>query len=161
MKSLSIANTMTPSQRGTVQSIPNPREFSPSNWMFDPIRANAPDWRPSNADLSNNNYYSQKEGYQNIKNGMFNPLTGAEPVNGHVNYFLKPLDQEQTNAHMSGYKDQKITRVADNMNPAFVMRFPPYQYPINDWRKVFQGSQSTRPYTPFSQVPNQSFNPAR
>jgi hypothetical protein len=156
---LSIANTMVPAQRTTEQSIFNPKEISPTMWMFDPVRTQQYDWQPEVAQLSNNNMFAKNEPYQDVKNGMFNPLTGREPIYGHVRYRLNPLDQEQTNR--AGYEQQKQTRYRDNMDPAVAMRWPAYQYPVNDWRKVYQGSISTRPYTPFSAVPNQSLNPAR
>lgn len=146
MKSVSIAQSMIPSQRGTVQSCVNPREFSETDWQFNVNRAYQLDWAPGAAMNSNLNYFTQMEPHQKIKNGMFNPLTGREPIYGHTNYTLNPLDQEQTGSHMAAYQLQKQTRVADNMSPLPSMRFPPYQYPINTptsaWVHSYQGSRS-------------------
>lgn len=138
---LSIANTMLPSQRHTEQNFPNPREFAPNDWQFSPSRAQQLDWQPMVQSLSTTNWYSNREGWKQVKNGMFNPLTGAEPIFGHVDYQLNPLEQEQTNAQMSGYQAQKVTRVADNMSPVGSMRMPTYQYPVGAWQNVFQGSR--------------------
>ena len=144
MNSLSIAQSMLPSQEHTRQSFPAPRQFAPDDWQFNLMRDFAPDYREGNAEQSNNNYFAKKEPYQQVKNGMFNPLTGQEPIYGHVEYKLNPLDQEQTNAQMSGYQLQKQTRVADNMSPIGVMKFPPYTYPVNGppnvWANVYTGS---------------------
>jgi hypothetical protein len=144
MKTLSIAQSMLPSQEHTRQSFPAPRQFSADDWQFSLMRDFAPDYREGNAEQSNLNMFAKNEPYQQIKNGMFNPLTGQEPIYGHVNYRLNPLDQEQTNAKMAGYQMQKITRVADNMSPAGVSRFPAYQYPVNGppniWANVYTSS---------------------
>lgn len=137
---------MVPSQRGTVQGTVNPREFGPNNWEFNVNRAYQLDWAQGTTLNSNLNYFSQKEPYQSIKNGMFNKLTGEEPSAGHINYRLNPMDQEQTNSHMAAYQLQKQTRVSDNMSPIGSMRFPPYQYPINTptsaWVHAYTGSRS-------------------
>lgn len=154
MRALSIAQSMLPSQRHTEQNFPNPREFAPNDWQFSPLRAQQLDWQPMVADLSCDNWYNNKEAWQSIKTGMFNPLTGAEPIFGHVDYQLNPMEQEQTNAQMSGYQLQKITRVADNMSPAGSMRLPTYQYPVGAWQNVFQGSRyPPNMPRPFSQPP--------
>ena len=107
------------------------------------------DYMPGNAIQSDANFFALREPYQQVKNGMFNPLTGREPIYGHVNYDLNPFQQEQTNAHMSGYQIQKQTRVADNMSPLYVMRAPTYEYPVksgknapNVWARVYNGSQT-------------------
>lgn len=144
MKSLSIAASMIPSQEHTRQSFPAPRQFGPANWSFQLMRDSAPDYREGNAEQSDLNMFAKNEPYQAIKNGMFNPLTGTEPIYGHVNYVLNPLEQEQTNAKMSGYQLQKQTRIADNMSPKGVMNFPSYRYPTNGppniWANVYTGS---------------------
>jgi hypothetical protein len=144
MKTLSIARSCVPSQENTRQSFPAPRQFRPDDWQFKLASDFAPDYREGNAIQSDNNYFAKNEGYQNVKNGMFNPLTGQEPIYGHVNYALNPLQMEQTNAHMFGYQAQKQTRVADNMSPAGVMRAPTYKYPVNGppnvWANVYTGS---------------------
>ena len=148
MKSLSarpsIAGTCVPSQEHTRQSFPAPRQFAPDDWQFNIARDFAPDYREGNAIQSDNNYFAKNEPYQQVKNGMFNPLTGQEPIYGFVDYKLHPLQQEQTNSHMSGYQTQKQTRVADNMSPAYVMRYPSYTYPVNGppnvWANVYTGS---------------------
>jgi len=141
---MSIARSMVPAQRGTVQSVVNPREFGPNDWEFSVSRATQLDWVPGTALNSNLNFFTQREPHQQIKNGMFNPLTGQEPIYGHTNYQLNPLDQEQTGSHMSAYQLQKQTRVSDNMSPLHSMRFPTYQYPINTptsaWVHAYQGS---------------------
>ena len=142
MATLSIANSMVPSQRHTVQSFPNPMEFGPGDWGFSVARAQRLDWSPLSMTTSTDNFFTNREPSKTLKNGMFNPLTGEEPIFGHVNYNLNPLEQEQTNAKMSGYQLQKITRVADNMSPAGVMRFPTYQYPVGAWQNVYEGSRA-------------------
>ncbi len=135
---------MLPSQEHTRQSFPAPRQFAPDDWQFSLMRDFAPDYREGNAEQSNDNMFAKQEGYQNVKNSMFNPLTGQEPIYGHVEYKLNPLAQEQTNAQMSGYQLQKQTRIADNMSPIGVMKFPPYMYPVNGppnvWANVYTGS---------------------
>ncbi len=154
MATLSIANSMVPSQRRTVQSFPNPNEFGAGDWGFNVTRAQQLDWSPLSVNTSSNNFFTNLEPSKNLKNRMFNPLTGQEPVFGHVNCYLNPLEQEQTNAKMAGYQLQKITRVADNMSPVGVMRFPTYQYPVGAWQNVFEGSRAppVQP-RPFSQMP--------
>ena len=131
---------MIPSQKQTAQAIVNPRQFSPDDWRFDINRAQSLNWQPGNALQSDFNYFSQEEPHQLIKNGMFNPLTGQEQIYGHMGYFLNPLAQEQTGAHMNAYGYQKQTRVADNMNPYFVMKAPPNRYPINVPLNSYKGS---------------------
>lgn len=154
MRALSIAQSMVPSQRHTEQNFPNPREFAPNDWQFSTNRAQQLDWVPLSADLSCDNWFNNKEAWQSIKNGMFNPLTGQEPTFGHVDYKLNPMEQEQTNAQMSGYQLQKVTRVADNMSPIGSMRMPTYQYPVGAWQNVFQGSRyPPNMPRPFSQPP--------
>jgi hypothetical protein len=143
-KTLSIAGSTVPSQEHTRQSFPARGQFAPDDWQFNVNRANAVDYQTNNAIQSDYNYFALSENYQNIKNGMFNPLTGEEPIYGHVNYSLNPLDQEQTNAGMSGYQNQKQTRVSDNMSPAYSMQFPAYKYPVNTppnvWANIYMGS---------------------
>ena len=144
MRTLSIAQSMLPSQEATRQSCPAPRQFGPNDWRFELMRDFAPDYRPGNAIQSDFNFFALNEPYQNIKTSMFNPLTGQEPIYGQVDYKLNPLQQEQTNAQMSGYGLQKQTRVADSMNPAGVIRFPSYTYPTNsppnNWVHIYTGS---------------------
>jgi hypothetical protein len=140
---LSIANTMLPSQEQPRQNFPAPNQFSNiGDWQFNPLRAQQYNWREGNAEQSNDNYFTKEEPHQDIKNGMFNPLTGEEPIYGFINYGLNPLDQEQTNSHMAGYQMQKQTRVSNNMSPAGVMRFPSYNYPVNQWQNVYMGSRN-------------------
>lgn len=137
---------MVPMQRATVQGMVNPREFSPNDWKFNVARAQDLDWQKDNDITSDFNFFARSEPFHEIKNGMFNPLTGQEPIYGHVNYKLNPLQQEQTNAKMSGYQNQKQTRVRDNMSPVYSMRFPAYQYPSNGppnvWANVYMGSRT-------------------
>lgn len=146
MKTLSIAQSMVPSQRSSVQSMPNPREFSPSNWQFSPYDDPAGfDFRKGNALQSDFNFFSEREPWQMHKSSMFLQNQPGNPLYGHVNYKLNPKDQEQTNSHMTAYAGQKETRVADNISPAGAMRFPAYQYPSNSppnlWVNVYQGSR--------------------
>jgi hypothetical protein len=138
---MSISASLVPSQESTRQGMVNPNQFSNQRfWSFDAERdPNGFTWQPSVAEYSNLNYFTKDEPHQQVKNGMFNPLTGQEPVYGQTDYHLSPLDQEQTNSHMSGYGLQKQTRVADNMNPAGVMRFPSYTYPTPRWQTVYEG----------------------
>lgn len=141
-----IVNTMVPSQRATVQSIPNPREFSPTDWKFGVNRAYQVNWTdPLQYDTSSDNYFNNNEEWRPFKNSMFNPLTGREPVFGEMNYNLNPLDQEQTNSQTAAYKMNGITRVQGNMNPIGVMRAPPYQYPSKPWQSVYIGSMAGAP----------------
>jgi hypothetical protein len=154
MRALSIANTLVPSQRHTQQNFPNPREFAPDDWQFNPNRAQQLDWQPLASTLSTTDFYSNREAWKTIKNGMFNPLTGAEPIFGHVDYLLNPLEQEQTNAKTFAYQAQKVTRVADNMSPAGSMRMPTYRYPVGAWQNVYQGSRAPpNQARPFSNPP--------
>ena len=140
MPRLTIAPSCIPSQNGTSKSVVEPREFSPTDWMFNTNRAYSYDWRNGNAITNNDNYFAKAEPYQKIKTGMFNPLTGQEPIYGHVNYRLNPMDQEQTMSHMSGYENQLQTRVSDNMNPGLVMRYPPQLYRVGVWQNCYQSS---------------------
>jgi len=150
--SLSIAQSMVPSQMHTQQGMVNPQQFSVDDWEFNVLRAQQVDYQRGNAISSSDNYYALGEGYQTVKNGMFNPLTGQEPVYGHVNYNLNPLQQEQTCAHMFAYQAQKQTRVRDNMSPAGVMNQPSYKYgvnfPPNVWANVYNGSIRDKPPFP-------------
>jgi len=143
-KTVTIATSMVPSQEHTRQGFVNPGQFGPTDWMWSASRTASLDWQPGNSISSSDNYFSQGEGYQSIKNGMFNPLTGQEPVYGHVNYRLNPLNQEQTMAHMQPYALQKESRVLNNISPAGVMRYPPFTYPSNGppngWANHFNGS---------------------
>ncbi len=148
--SLSIAQTMIPSQEHTRQGLVNLGQFGPTDWMWSIDRQYRNDWNGNEQNNGNPNYFAKNEGYQQVKSGMFNPLTGQEPVFGHMNYKLNPLDQEQTGAHSSAYSAMKQTRVAGNMSPAGVMTNPTYQYgtnyPPNLWARVYQGSQVKAPY---------------
>lgn len=145
----SISQSCQTSQEHTRQGFPAPRAQRPDDWMFKLSSAQAVDYQPGNAQTSNNNYFAKRENYQTMKNGMFNPLTGAEPLYGHVNYTTNPLQQEQTNAQASAYQLQKSTRVNDNMSPAYQMNFPAYYYPVNNrpnvWANVYQGSTNDKP----------------
>ena len=67
-----IAGTCVPSQRATQQSFPNPREFSETDWSFKPERAQSLDWQQGSIAGNNLNYFAKGEGYQQVKNGMFN-----------------------------------------------------------------------------------------
>ena len=130
MKKLSISSSMVPSQRHTEQGCVNRGEFGPNDWKFDIMRTPKLDWAPDVALYSDCNYFTKTEAHQKLKTMMFNQPTGNSPIYGHTNYFLNPLDQSQTNSHMSAYKGQEVTRVADNTSPAYVMHAPAYQYPI-------------------------------
>lgn len=143
MRSNPIVNSMIPSQRHTVQSIPNPREFSKTDWRQDYTRTYMLDWtNPLQADTNDPNYFDRNEAWKPFKNSMFNPLTGQEPIYGQINYTLNPLNQEQTNSHTVAYAQNGQTRVAWNMNPTGVMRFPNYQYPTRPWQTNYVGSRS-------------------
>ena len=137
---LSIAFSMIPSQNNTRQSVVAPGQFSPTDWLYTPTRTESYDWQSGVAITSNDNYFAKAEPYQKIKNSMFNPLTGQEPIYGHVNYKLNPALQEQTNSHMSAYQNQKQTRVRDNMSPEGVMRAPVQLYPVGHWLNSYQGA---------------------
>lgn len=138
----SISGTCLPQQKRTEKAIRNPGEFTPDDWKFsvtgDP---NGWDWRGGNAVTGDSNLFNNREPYRLIQNAIFGPLTGQEPIYGHVKYHLNPLDQEQTNAKMSAYQIQKQTRVLDNMSPLGVMRYPAYKYPVNVWSNIYQGSR--------------------
>jgi hypothetical protein len=142
-----IVQSMLPSQKHTVKSFPAPQEFAPNDWQFDVNRAQKLNWRPENAVQSSDNYFTLNEPHQDIKNSMFMQLTGEEPIYGHTNYFLNPLQQEQTNAHSSAYSNQKISRVSDNMNPfSSIMSAPPERYPVNVWLNSYKGSMNRPRY---------------
>ena len=142
-----IVQTMIPQQRHTQKSFPNPREWTANDWSFDVNQAQELNWRPGTARQSDFNYFSNSEPHQKLQNGVFNPLTGQEPIYGHMNYILNPLAQEQTNAHESAYQKQKVTRVANNMNPfSAIMSAPPYRYPVGVWVNSYKGSMSNPRY---------------
>jgi len=137
---LSIATSCVPSQNATRQSVVAPNQFSSADWRFSPTRTEVYNWQSGVAITSNDNYFAKAEPYQKIKNSMFNPLTGQEPIYGQVNYTMNPALQEQTNSHMSGYSNQLQTRVRDNMSPAGVMRAPVQLYPVGHWINSYQGA---------------------
>lgn len=130
-----ITASMTPQQRQAYQSIANPGEMTPDYWRFQVPRdsGNAKAYFP--AHQQSDNFYALREGYQTIKNGMFNRLVGTEPVYGHCKFPLNPLDQEQTNR--PGWEMQKTTRVQDNRDPLRVMRNTPTQYPNYQGKPVY------------------------
>jgi len=142
---LSIVQTMVPSQRATEQSIPAPREFGPDNWRFSTGRAPL-DWQPGVAALNCDNYFTSREGWQSVRTGALNPLTGEEPIYGHVNYLPPPIDV----TWRAPYALQQITRVADNMSPAGVMRNPTFEYPVPAWQNVYNGSRRPNAPMPFA-----------
>ena len=149
MNRVSIANACVPSQEHTRQGFPAPNQFGPGDWSWNIGRQYQNDWNGNEQNNGNLNYFAKNEGYQQVKTAMFNPLTGEEPVYGHMNYVLSPLDQEQTNSHTSAYTLMGQTRVAGNMNPVGVMRAPTYTYPVNGppnlWARVYQGSTARAP----------------
>lgn len=141
-----IIQSMVPQQKHTVKNFPAPREFSPNDWQFDVNRAQELNWREGTAIQSDFNFFTLNEPHHSIKNSMFDNSTADNGIiYGHTDYHLNPLEQEQTNAHMSAYQKQKVTRVANNMNPfSSIMSAPPERYPTNVWLNSFKGSQ-TRP----------------
>lgn len=123
------ATTMTtvPSQRQAHQSIANPREMGPDYWRFNPDRGVGTSKAFFPADQQSDNYRTLNEGHHRIKNGAMNPLTGEEPIYGHMHYPRNPLDQEQTNR--PAYNIQKETRILDSRNPVRTMINIPSSYP--------------------------------
>lgn len=84
------------------------------------------------AKWQSDNYMPLSEGYQSIKNGMFNSTTGLEPVYGHMNYPRNPLNQEQTNR--AGRAMQMQTQIEaqgapHTQNPFRTMSKIPSKYP--------------------------------
>ena len=140
-----IANSMTPQQRQAYQSIANPGEMTPDYWRFSHTRDSGTNKAYFPARDQSDNYRALGEGYRNIKNGMFNQLTGNEPIYGFCKFPLNGLDQEQTNR--AGYEYQKQTRVLDNRDPVRVMANTPTQYPNYRGMPVyynFQGRNMVR-----------------
>lgn len=137
---ISITQSMTPNQRSTLQSTVNPREFGPNDWQFD-INRSVQNWAPTMSNVGNDNMFTRNEPHRQIKNGMFNPLTGTEPIYGQVNYFLNPLQQEQTNSHTSAYANQNITRIAWSTNAERVMANPAFSYPYPKWQNTYTGAR--------------------
>ena len=150
--SVSIANSMVPSQEHTRQGQPAPRQFAQNDWAWSLNRQWQNDWNGLDSQFGNPNWFAKNEPYQAVKNGMFNPLTGREPIAGHVNFVLNPLDQEQTNSHTSAYALMKQTRVANNMDPFRLMvnSAPGYgiNQPPNKWVNRYTGSSIDRPAYP-------------
>lgn len=139
---LSIAYSCLPAQESTRQGMVNPMQFPEQNfWKFDVGREpTGVDYQSGNAEQSTDNYFSNDEPWQNIKNGMYEQNNPQNPTYGHIKWVLNPLDQEQTDSHMVAYQNQKSTRVAWNTSPVYQMRFPWYQYPSPQWVNVYQGS---------------------
>lgn len=127
----SIANTMLPQSPNDVQRKSDITNFTPTNWT------NSIQYRTS--DL---NYFTNDEAFREFKNSTLDPLTGAEPIYGHMNTPLNPLDQEQTGAHTIAYQQFGLTRITGNMNPGWFMRYQPYTYPTRKWYSNYQGSSS-------------------
>jgi len=141
-----ITKTMVPSQMAPRQSIPYPKQFSPTDWAFDPVKdAQRYNWRPSNALQTSDNYFDLMEPYKAVKNSMFNTLNGEEPIFGHINFFLNPMEQEQTGAHTSAYFNQKLSRVYGNTDPFRLMRAPAITYPTTLPINVYKGSMARPP----------------
>lgn len=138
-----ITKSMVPSQKQSAQAIVNPRQFGPNDWSFDINRSQELNWQPGNAIQSDFNYFCLNEPHQDIKTSMFDTIPDGAPIYGHMNYYLNPLAQEQTNAHMAAYKFQKQTRVADNMNPFQTgLLAIPTRYPVNVPLNSYKGSMS-------------------
>lgn len=132
-----IVQSMVPSQEGTRQNFPAPGQLGLGNWGFNLGRAQRLDWA-SGVDVCNDlNYFTKSEPHQLMKNSMFGPLSNPNLIPGEVNYTLNPMAQEQTNQSVNNI--YKSTRVADNMSPAGVSRFPVYSYPNRLWYTVYQG----------------------
>lgn len=138
---------MIPQQRGTQKAFINPREFTPSNWAFDVNRTPELNWRPGNIDQSDYNHFHNNEPAEDLNISMFGPDSNPNKIYGFTQYDLNPLAQEQTNAHMSAYQKQKVTRVADNMSPfSSIMSAPPSRYPVNVWLNSYTGSMNRPRY---------------
>jgi len=132
MATLSIANSMIPSQEQSRQGMVNPRQFGPNDWRFDVNRDPGYHAAYFPSDQQSDNYRSLNEGHQNVKNGMFMSLTGAEPIYGHMNYPRNPLDQEQTNRPgraMQLETQQEAQGAPFTQNPARTMFNTPSGYP--------------------------------
>ena len=132
-----IVNSMLPSQEHTRQAFPARGQFGPNDWQWNLGRAQRLDWNSSAVVCNDFNYFTKNEPHQLMKNGMFGPLANAGLVHGEVNYTVNPLAQEQTNGQVNDI--YKITRVANNMSPEGVSRFPTYQYPTRPYYTVYQG----------------------
>lgn len=128
-----ITGSMIPSQRNSRQSVPNPREFSSTDWMFSVSRDNQT-WAPGNSELSSNNFRNNNEPYKLLNIDLGAQLVGTEPPYGFGRYKINPLAQEQTNAKTAAFQSQTFTRMQGFRNPAVFIRttnqFDPYPNPM-------------------------------
>ena len=141
MNRLSIAQNMTPSQKGPYRSMIEPGEIlGGADWRFSLSR----DPRPWLIDdrVQSDNYFDMNERYKQISNGMFNPLTGGEPVYGHVDY-TRTRDGVDNVNNMAANNLYKQTRVAWN-NGLSTLNMPPSRYPQSKDYYNFQGSLGAR-----------------
>jgi hypothetical protein len=142
-----ITQSMVPSQMATRQNFPAPRQFSPSDWMWDINRTPELNWRPQTADQSDFNHFHNNEPAEDLNISMYGMDSNPEKIYGYTNYDLNMLAQEQTNAHTTAYQTQKVTRTSDNMNPfSSIMSAPSNRYPTNIWLNSYKGSQSRPRY---------------
>ncbi len=125
MNRYSISSSCIPSQRQ--QSIINPRENSPTDWQFQMTREAGYQSSMMGAVNQSDNMFVLKEGHQRVKNGMFDKLTGGEPIFGHVNFDRNPLDNNRNNLQAAAI--QGTTQVQWNKNPFPLMFKSPSQYP--------------------------------
>lgn len=120
-----IALGMIPSQRR--QGMINPKENSPTDWQFQPQREPGFSKAFFPADEQSDNYYTLNEGHKQILNGMFDNNTTGNPIFGHVNFQLNPLDNNKTN--LQANDNQKQTRVSWSNSAFRSMRMTPSQMP--------------------------------
>jgi hypothetical protein len=136
-----IANQFQTSQLTKVQAIPYKNQFGLGVWSYS-IKNNY-DWQPGVAQLSDQNYSTKGEGWQKIKNGMYNRLTGDEPIYGLVNYELNPLNNEQCNAHKIAYQQQKNSQLHPSSGYSKYLPNPNIEYPSTRFYNSFTNSSRT------------------
>ena len=141
MQTLSIASTLTPSQMLSQKGVANPRERGPLDWAFQPVRDPIFNETGLPVDQQSDNYRALNEGYQQVKNGMFNRLVGTEPVYGNFRFPRNPLDQEQTNRAVRSLQmqtQQESNGAPHTINPYRTVINNPSQYPYNLGRPIYE-----------------------
>lgn len=135
---LSIANTMNPQQKQPYRSLIEPREISPDDWKF--ALARSPQtWSGMPPNWQSDNFFVLSEPSTNfLKDGMFGRLTGQEPIFGHLDSPINPLDQNQTNRAVN----ELYKRTQFNWNMGLqVLKGDPSTYPQTKDYYNYQGSR--------------------
>lgn len=92
------------------------------------------------------NYFTKNEGWQQVKNGIFNQPTGKEPIYGSVNFELNPLDQGQTSREVFALNGMtRAGGACGNKNPFKFMWRTASLYPANGGQPNYMNFQGKQP----------------